>query len=226
MFTGIVEEIGTVQQVRRGVSSAVFTLSKPASFDDLHLGDSIAVNGVCLTVISFDRSSFSADVMPETLDRSSLGALRQGSKVNLERAMPAMGRFGGHFVSGHIDGTGTFSSIQRDDNAIWYTVQTSAELLRYIIEKGSIALEGISLTVARTSKESFSVSIIPHTATETTLSLKRVGDIVNLETDMVAKYIENFMMGSRESGSFVRPSSAAATTNSNITPEFLIQNGF
>ncbi len=232
MFTGIIEAVGTVQQVMRGRDSVVVTLSRPEMFDDLHLGDSVAVNGVCLTVTTFDASSFSADVMPETLARSSLGTLRQGSRVNLERAMPALGRFGGHFVSGHIDGTGKIMRIERDDNAIWYTVQAASDLLRYVILKGSIALEGISLTVARVSKDTFSVSIIPYTASETTLSLKRVGDVVNIETDLVGKYVENFLINpgsGSDSGSFSdgrRDAQSNAPGKSTITPEFLLKNGF
>ncbi len=141
--------------------------------EDIRLGDSIAVNGVCLTVSSFDEAGFTADVMHETLNRSSLGCLKPGSHVNLERAMAVCGRFGGHIVSGHIDGTGKITSLKRDANAIWYTITCEKQLLRYIIEKGSIAIDGISLTVAKVTRETFSVSIIPHTLTETILSEKK-----------------------------------------------------
>lgn len=193
MFTGIVEEVGTVASVRSGAQSAVLTIRANTVLEDAHEGDSIAVNGVCLTVTSFTNNQFSADVMPETLRRSSLGALRTGSSVNLERALAANGRFGGHIVSGHIDGTGVIRSIRRDDNAVWYRIRASRQVTRYIVEKGSVALDGISLTVAEVSSDDFSVSVIPHTAAQTTLSQKRVGDVVNVECDVVGKYVEKFM---------------------------------
>ena len=148
MFTGIVEEMGTIRSVRRGRSSSVLSVGADKVLSDLKIGDSVAVNGVCLTATSRDEGGFTADVMHETLNRSSLGKLTAGSHVNLERAMAADGRFGGHIVAGHIDGTGAITAIRRDDNAVWYTVQTPAPLLRYIVEKGSITMDGISLTVA------------------------------------------------------------------------------
>jgi riboflavin synthase len=212
MFTGIIEEIGSIEALRRGANSAVLTIHAKTVLEDVHLGDSIAVNGVCLTVTSLSKTSFTADVMHETMNRSSLGGLRLGSKVNLERAMLASGRFGGHIVSGHIDGTGTISSIQRDDNALWYAIRTSADILRYIIEKGSITVDGISLTVARVSDVEFSVSVIPHTAMQTTLSQRRVGDIVNLENDSIGKYVERLM--------------GAAAPQSGLNKEFLMKFGF
>ena len=178
------------------------------------VGDSIAVNGVCLTATSISGNIFTADVMPETLRRSGLGQLTGGSRVNLERAMAAGGRFGGHIVSGHIDGTGTIRELKREDNAVWVTIDCSPKILRYIIEKGSIAIDGISLTVAKTDSQSFSVSIIPHTAGATTLSLRKVGDVVNLENDIVGKYIEKFITFEKE-----KPKSG-------ITKEFLLKNGF
>lgn len=212
MFTGIIEEIGKIQGVQKGSSSAVLSVQASEIMQDIHLGDSIAVNGVCLTVTSIAPSGFTADVMHETLNRSSLGNLRTGSPVNLERAMSANGRFGGHIVSGHIDGTGTVSDIRRDDNAVWYTIKTPSSVLRYIIEKGSITIDGISLTVARAYKDSFSVSIIPHTASLTTLSSRRVGDSVNLENDCIGKYVERLMRKDPQ--------------NSNITAGFLVKHGF
>lgn len=157
------------------------------------MGDSIADNGVCLTVTSFDNSTFRADVMHETLNRSALGSLCPGSPVNLERAMAADGRFGGHIVSGHIDGTGTVRTIERDGNAVWYTICCAPEILRYIIPKGSIAIDGISLTVAKVTDSDFAVSVIPHTAEETTLSRKKTGDTVNLENDCIGKYVEKLL---------------------------------
>ena len=150
MFTGIIEEIGTIRTINRGAASAVLTIAAETVLKDVHLGDSIAVNGVCLTVTSFSKNQFTADVMHETLNRSSLGTLRPGSHVNLERAMKADGRFGGHIVSGHIDGTGTITDIKKDDNAIWYTIKTPPELMRFIIEKGSITIDGISMTLMQT----------------------------------------------------------------------------
>ena len=189
MFTGIVEELGTIRAVRRGAASAVLSIGASEVLSDLKIGDSVAVNGVCLTVTSLDDGGFTADVMHETLGRSSLGALAPGGRVNLERAMPANGRFGGHIVSGHIDGTGKVASVRPDDNALWYTISAAPELLRCIVEKGSITIDGISLTVAAVDETSFSVSLIPHTAAVTTLGKKRAGDTVNLETDIIGKYL-------------------------------------
>lgn len=212
MFTGIIEEIGQVQGLSRGKDSARIEVKAATVLDGIRLGDSIAVNGVCLTVTSLGKNSFTADVMHETLDRSSLGSLRPGSFVNLERAMAANSRFGGHIVSGHIDGTGRISAITCDDNALWYTIQASPEIMRYIIEKGSIAIDGISLTVARVQDSSFSVSVIPHTASQTTLSERRIRDLVNLENDCIGKYVERLMNAPRQT--------------SNITTDFLAKYGF
>lgn len=212
MFTGIIEEIGKIQGIKKGLSSAILSVQASIIMQDLHIGDSIAVNGVCLTVTSISPNGFTADVMHETLNCSSLGKLQIGNPVNLERAMPANGRFGGHIVSGHIDGTGMVSDIRRDDNAVWYTIKTPLPILRYIIEKGSIAIDGISLTVAKVYKDRFSVSIIPHTASFTTLPSHRVGDSVNLENDCIGKYVVRLM--EKES------------QNNNITVEFLAKHGF
>ena len=193
MFTGIVEELGTVISLKRGSKAAVLTIKANVIFEDLKLGDSVAVNGVCLTATHISGNTFQADVMNETFNRSSLGSLKKGSVVNLERAMAANGRFGGHIVSGHIDGTGKVAAITKDDNAIWYKIKTDRGILKYIVEKGSVAIDGISLTVAKMDSQSFSVSIIPHTAGATTLSLRKAGDVVNLENDIVGKYIERFL---------------------------------
>ncbi len=206
MFTGLIEETGRLGSIRRGTYSAVLSIRAATVLKDLKIGDSIAVNGVCLTVTSFDRSSFCADVMHETLRRSALGRLSAGARVNLERAMPANGRFGGHIVAGHVDGMGKILRIRRDDNALWYTISAAPTLLRYIVEKGSIAIDGISLTVAAVDSESFSVSVIPHTAAETTLPDRRAGDFVNLETDIIGKYVERL----RALG-FYPPAGAQAT---------------
>ena len=215
MFTGIVEELGTVRSIRRGAASAVLSVGAEAVLSDLKIGDSVAVNGVCLTATAVDGTGFTADVMHETLRRSSLGALAPGSRVNLERAMAADGRFGGHIVSGHIDGTGTIAERRRDDNAVWYTVSAPPALLRYIVEKGSIAIDGISLTVASVEADRFSVSVIPHTAAVTLLGAKGPGDVVNLETDIIGKYVERLL----------RPADTPAA-RSGISLEFLAENGF
>lgn len=193
MFTGIIEETGTVVSLKKGTNSCVLSVSAEKIFDDLSLGDSVSVNGVCLTATSITKNTFTADVMNETIRRSSLGQLVSGSYVNLERAMPANGRFGGHIVSGHIDGTGTISAIRKDANAVWYTILAEPSLLHYIVEKGSVAIDGISLTVADVTEHEFSVSVIPHTAKATTLSQRRVGSRVNVENDTIAKYTEKLL---------------------------------
>ena len=216
MFTGIVEEMGQIRSIVRGASSAVLSIEANLILEDLRIGDSVAVNGVCLTATSIGAGGFTADVMHETLNRSSLGALQKGSHVNLERAMLANGRFGGHIVSGHIDGTGTIGSIQKDDNALWYTILADAKLLRYIVEKGSVTIDGISLTVADVQSDRFAVSLIPHTAKVTVLGEKRTGDIVNLETDIIGKYVEKLM----------KPTVEETKQKSGITMEFLAENGF
>ncbi len=242
MFTGIVEEVGRIGSVRRQGLSAVLQIegARVGSqiFDDLKLGDSVAVNGVCLTVTSLGRGSFTADVMHETLDRSSLGQVGVGGRVNLERAMPACGRFGGHIVSGHIDGTGRVERIERDSNAVWYRIAAAPQVMRYIVEKGSIAIDGISLTVARVDAEWFEVSIIPHTLEQTVLADRRVGDVVNLENDVIAKYVEKLLLGGGAPGAGDLRASAGASaggtssspTNApqdgNLTEAFLAENGF
>lgn len=218
MFTGIVEEIGTILSVKKGVKSSALTISGDLIFEDMHIGDSIAVNGVCLTVMNKTKESFTADVMAETLRRSSLGSLKAGSKVNLERAMAANGRFGGHIVSGHIDGTGEIESFVREDNAVWVTVKTPVKLLKYIIEKGSIAIDGVSLTVAYVDNRCFKVSLIPHTAANTILLSKKAGDIVNLENDIVGKYIEKLMHFDEQV--------EEDTKTTGISMDFLAKNGF
>ena len=213
MFTGIIEEIGTVRRIERGAKGARLTIAAKTVLEGTRIGDSIATNGVCLTVTDLTADSFSADVMAESLRRSGLGALQAGSPVNLERAMPLDGRFGGHIVSGHIDGTGTLASLRREDNAVWLTVRAAPALLRYIVEKGSVAIDGVSLTVAAVDGTGFSVSIIPHTGAQTILLGKKPGDTVNLECDVIGKYVEKLLgpYGQAQSG---------------ITMEFLAQNGF
>ena len=216
MFTGIIEEVGVIKNIKMGAKSAVITIQANTVMEDIHLGDSIAMNGVCLTVTSFDKNSYSVDVMHETLRRTNLGALKGGSRVNLERAMAADGRFGGHIVAGHVDGTGVITSMKQDDNAVWIDIETDASVLKYIVEKGSITIDGISLTVAQVDSRSFAVSVIPHTGMHTTLLEKKPGDYVNLETDMIGKYVEK-LLGYQEQ---------EQKPKSNITMEFLMENGF
>lgn len=193
MFTGIIEEVGTILEIRKNAKSASIKIGAETILEDVKVGDSIAVNGICLTVTAYSGAGFTADVMHETVDRSSIGRLSRGSRVNLERAMRADGRFGGHIVTGHIDGTGRITAIKRDEIAVWYTVEAEPELMRGIVEKGSIAIDGISLTVAKITGESFSVSVIPHTSGNTILPEKKVGDIVNLETDCIGKYVAHLL---------------------------------
>ena len=211
MFTGIIEEVGSVVSVAAGGQGAQIKIRAQKVLAGTKVGDSIAVNGVCLTATSVDADFFTADVMAETLRRSNLGSLAAQSPVNLERAMAADGRFGGHIVSGHIDGPGTIARLEREGNAVWVYVSAAAEILNLIVEKGSIAIDGISLTVAKVSAADFAVSIIPHTAQETTLLTKKPGDRVNLENDIVGKYVQKLMGGGNDSG---------------ITEEFLRERGF
>lgn len=193
MFTGIIEEIGKVKAITRHANSIRLTIAVQKILDDIHIGDSICTNGVCLTVTTFDNGSYTADVMPETMNRTNFKDLRINDLVNCERAMPANGRFGGHIVSGHIDGIGVISKMTRDDKAIRVKIETRPEILKYIVEKGSITIDGISLTVTDVSSFDFGVSIIQHTQDETTLTKKKIGDTVNLENDIVGKYIEKFV---------------------------------
>lgn len=216
IFTGIIEEIGTIAAIQKGAGSARLTVKAALIFDDLKLGDSVAVNGVCLTAAGITNNVFTADVMNETFSRTNLGSLAIGSRVNLERAMLSGGRFGGHIVSGHIDGTGQIIKTARDDNAVWITVSAAPDILKYIVEKGSVAIDGISLTVARVGEKSFAVSVIPHTGKATTLLDKAVGDLVNLENDIVGKYVERLIGFQQKTES----------PKSNITLEFLANAGF
>lgn len=216
MFTGIVEEVGTIKSIQMGGNSAILTIEARKVLEDTKPGDSIAVNGVCLTATKLGKDYFTADVMAETMRRSSLGTLQKGSTVNLERAMAADGRFGGHIVSGHVDSMGTIENIAPEDNAIWYTVGADKKTLHYIVEKGSITIDGISLTVAYVDDSCFKVSIIPHTRQETNLSHKKVGDKVNLECDIIGKYVEKLLT----------PVEEEEKQESRITEEFLRKYGF
>ena len=214
MFTGIIEEVGTVRHVVSGSRSGEISIRARTVLEGTKPGDSIAVNGVCLTVTALLSDGFTADVMPETLRRTNLGELHNGDSVDLERALPADGRFGGHIVSGHIDGTGRIAQLRREENAVWVRIRADSSLLSMVVEKGSIAVDGISLTVATVSDTDFQVSIIPHTAGETILLQKGPGDTVNLETDIIGKYVKKML----------EPKNTAA--NSRITMDFLAENGF
>lgn len=217
MFTGIVEEVGAVKSLRLGRNTGVIQIKAHTVLKGTRPGDSIAVNGVCLTVTDLEADGFSADVMPETLRRSNLGELHPGDPVDLERAMAADGRFGGHIVSGHIDGTGRITEQHQEGNAVWLRIQAPQELLALIVEKGSIAIDGTSLTVAAVSGRDFQVSLIPTTAECTILLKKRPGDAVNLENDIVGKYVQKLMDLSP------RPEEPA---QERITLDFLKQHGF
>lgn len=215
MFTGLIEEIGTVKNIKRGAKSAQITINAKKIFGDIRLGDSISTNGVCLTVVKYNNDSFTVDVMPETMRRSNLKNLTHGSKVNLERALKVGDRLGGHMVSGHIDDVGHITSIEEEDNATWVTIKAESNILKYIIVKGSIAIDGTSLTIGDIDNETFKVSIIPLTKEETTLLRKNIGDEVNLECDMIGKYIERL---SRFNNS--------KSNKKSINIDFLRENGF
>lgn len=219
MFTGIIEEMGIVKSIK----SKVITIEANKIFDDLKLGDSIAVNGTCLTVSSFEGKAspkiFNADITSETLSRTNLGDLKSGFKVNLERALTLNGRLGGHIVSGHIDGVGIIKNISKNAEDIELTIEVPPNLMKYIIEKGSVAVDGISLTVAKVNKNYFSVAIIPHTLKETILYYKKAGDKVNIENDIIGKYVEKLLP-------FNNINKNNNNKNSNINMEFLIKNGF
>ncbi|WP_461630955.1 riboflavin synthase [Labilibaculum euxinus] len=218
MFTGLIEEIGNIKSIQGGGKSIRLTVSARKIMDDVKLGDSIATNGICLTVVSFNSTGFSADVMPETMSRTNFGLLGAGSRVNLERALRVGDRMGGHMVSGHIDGLGEVVGREQDDNAIWVSIAAPGNILKYIVEKGSVAIDGISLTVAYVDEKIFKVSIIPLTQEDTTLTSKKKGEKVNLECDMTAKYIEKFMLH--------RDEESAQVEKSDISMNFLKENGF
>lgn len=193
MFTGLVEEIGVIGSVSKTAKSARITIKAKDVLHDLKIGDSVSTNGVCLTVTEFGTSWFTVDVMAETMRHSSLDFAKIGTSVNLERALRLGDRMGGHIVSGHVDGLGTISQIEQEENASWLSITASSSLLHYIIHKGSVAIDGVSLTVAYVDDYSFKVSIIPHTRAMTTLHRKQIGEVVNIECDMMGKYIEKFV---------------------------------
>jgi len=215
MFTGLIEEIGIMEGAVSGEKSMKLTLHARKVLESIKIGDSISTNGVCLTVASFTDSTFTVDVMPETMRKTNLGKLKRGNKVNLERALKVSDRLGGHIVSGHIDGTGIIKEYKDEDNATWVTVETKREIIKYIIPKGSIAIDGTSLTVVDTTDNLFRVSLIPITKEETILLKKKVGDEVNLECDIVGKYIERFLNFKEDK----------KETNK-IDMKFLSENGF
>ena len=216
MFTGIIEEIGTVKAMVPGTVSYKLTVSADKVLAGTKVGDSIATNGICLTVTGIHGSSFDADVMAETVRRTNFASLHTGSRVNLERALTLSSRLGGHIVSGHIDGTGTITAMQREDNAVWVTVAAGESLLRYMIEKGSIAIDGVSLTIAYVDDSVFKVSVIPHTGEETILLKKKPGDTVNLECDLIGKYVEKLLTHQVKT----------PEKKSSLSMSFLAENGF
>jgi riboflavin synthase len=212
----LIEEIGTIKNIKHEGRSASITIEAKKILDDIRIGDSISTNGVCLTVTKFSQNQFTVDVMPETMNRSNLKDLKTKDLVNLERAMQINQRFGGHIVSGHIDGTGIIADLKEDENATWVTIKTGKEILKYIIEKGSITIDGISLTVASVSEQDFKVSLIPLTKNDTTLITKKINESVNLECDMVGKYVEKLL----------KFTDNEENKKSNLTMEFLRNHGF
>jgi riboflavin synthase len=213
LFTGIVEEIGAVSSIHHEQNAMRLTFQCKKVLEDVRIGDSISVNGVCLTVAQYGAGYFSADVMPETLKATSLHTLNEGSKVNLERAMLANSRFGGHIVSGHVDATGKVNRIEHKGNAIYMEIGIEEQWQRYFIVKGSVAVDGTSLTVFDVRENSFVISLIPTTQIDSILGTKQVGDLVNIECDMLAKYAEKLLGYNRK-------------TSNNITAEMLTENGF
>lgn len=212
MFTGIVEEIGHLGQIKRSGKSLQLNIQAKIITQGLHLGDSIAVNGVCLTVTSFTATNFWVDVMPITFQDTNLVNLQYGDSINLERAMAANGRFGGHIVSGHVDGVGVIRKIELNENAYIYQISAPAEIIKFCIKKGSIAIDGTSLTIVDVGSDWFSVSLIPHTQLMSIIGKKKIGDKVNLESDILAKQV--FQANQKN------------TANSGISASFLQQHGY
>ena len=219
MFTGLVAELGTVQRLARQGNSYHLTVGAKKVLQNLKIGDSVAVNGACLTIVRMYDSCFTADVMPETVRLTNIGSLQPGSKVNLERTLRLCDGLDGHIVSGHVEGLGTISEQRPEGIAVVVTIATPPELLKYIIKKGSIAIDGISLTVTEVTDTSFSVSLIPHTAKETTLGFKKVGDSVNLETDILGKYVERMLTWNNAAKEQASPADA-------LDKKMLLENGF
>ncbi|MFC0525092.1 riboflavin synthase [Pontibacillus salicampi] len=217
MFTGIVEEIGTLKRIKQGSESLELVVGAEKVLEDVHLGDSISVNGVCLTVTDFSSKEASFDVMPETYRATNLHELRIGSGVNLERAMQAGGRFGGHMMSGHVDGVGVITSRKAASNAIYYEIALDKEVMDYLVYKGSIGVDGTSLTVFGVGDQTVTISLIPHTVEYSVIGTKQAGDKVNIEIDILGKYVVNFL---------TKQSGQGGTTQSAITTSFLEENGF
>ncbi|ATO28452.1 riboflavin synthase [Bacillus atrophaeus] len=215
MFTGIIEETGTIESMKKAGLSMALTIKCSHILDDVKLGDSIAVNGICLTVTAFTKTQFTVDVMPETVKSTSLNGLSKGSKVNLERAMAANGRFGGHFVSGHVDGTAEITRIEEKSNAVYYDLKMDPSLTKTLVLKGSITVDGVSLTIFGLTEDQVTVSIIPHTISETIFSTKTIGSTVNIECDMIGKYMYRFLHKADQK-----------KNDQSITKAFLSENGF
>ena len=211
MFTGIIEEVGTIRSIRRGSQSVSLEVEAQRVLEETRIGDSINTDGVCLTVAALQSIGFIVDVMPETMTRTTFNKLNPGSKVNLERALRLSDRLGGHIVSGHIDGIGRIMERRKEDNAEWFRISADNLILNYIVTKGSVAIDGISLTVINVDKRSMTIGIIPHTQTETTILQKRVEAEVNIECDILGKYVEKLIQGENRDG---------------VTLESLAKNGF
>ncbi|MCL5677326.1 MAG: riboflavin synthase [Firmicutes bacterium] len=220
MFTGVVEELGRVEGVRRGARSLELEINAPSVAGDLSVGDSVSVSGVCLTVTRRQQNVFFADVMPETLEHTSLGQLRPGDPVNLERSMASGGRFGGHLVLGHVDALGRITAVHREDNAVRLRISAPAVVMRYVVAKGSVAVDGVSLTVAGLGDGWVEVAVIPHTLAVTTFRRRRVGDAVNLEADILGKYVERILEARLESAP------AGSQPAPGLTAGFLREQGF
>ncbi|HJG08185.1 riboflavin synthase [Megamonas hypermegale] len=218
MFTGIIEEIGIIRNIVKGSRSIKLTITAKKVLENTNLGDSIAVNGVCLTVTALGKDGFTADVMPESMSKTNMGRLKPGDRVNLERALTLSSRLGGHIVSGHIDGVGDIINMEKDDNAVRVTLTSVPKVMKYIVSEGSVALDGVSLTVAHLGDNDFTVSLIPHTAQVTTLLDKKVGDKLNIENDVVGKYVERLLSFSDKD--------KVVEKNSAISLKFLRENGF
>ena len=218
VFTGIIESFGTIKRIESAGEGKRLVIGCDLDLSESRIGDSIAVNGACLTAVTLGKNEFSVDMAPETVSRTTFSSARPGSRVNIERAMKLSSRVDGPLVSGHIDGTGTIGAIQRKSNAIIVTIQVGPELAADMIEKGSVAIEGISLTINRCSDSDFDVSIIPHTAAITTIGLKNVGDSVNIETDMLGKYVRKILTG--------KAPETQAAASSGVDTAFLAKNGF
>ena len=216
MFTGIIEEVGTIKNVSKGIKSIKLTIGASKVLEGSKIGDSIAVNGVCLTITSMGKDFFTADIMPESLRKTSMANLTSGDKINLERALTLSSRLGGHIVSGHIDGVGTVIALKRDDNAMRITIEAEPKIMKYIIAQGSVTLDGVSLTVASVAKSNFTISLIPHTGEVTTLLSKGIGSSINIENDVIGKYVERLLHFDQEN----------IKQKSSLSLGFLQENGF